>query len=170
MIPISFKRYGESTQINRFVCKIFRVIFRVRDVKIHLLQTLNELFCGELGFIQIIHETNPEKGITRPINDIEPDNMNYCTSANYEHPKLVGGTTQVCEYLLRQFKQRVKFFQVLEIQNGDLCEADQTRVLNADVEEEEEGAVGGILESSQSVVSNNTNHQVNNFFFIYLSM
>lgn len=54
-------------------------------------------------------------------------------------------------------------FQAVKIQNGDLCEADQTRVLDDDDDdvEEEEGAVGGILEPPQSIESNVSMNQVN---------
>lgn len=44
--------------------------------------------------------------------------------------------------------------QAVKIQNGDLCEADQTRVLDEDIEEE--GAVGGILDPLQHIEGNNT--------------
>lgn len=67
----------------------------MKNVKVHLLHTLNELFCGELGFIQIIHETNCEKPTPRLLNDMEPENANYSAASNYDHPKFGGGITQV---------------------------------------------------------------------------
>lgn len=51
----------------------------------------------------------------------------------------------------------------MKIQNGDLCEADQTRVLDDD-DVEEEGAVGGILESPQSVECINKQVRYARFF------
>lgn len=54
--------------------------------------------------------------------------------------------------------------KAVEIQNGDLCEADQTRVLGVEVEEEE-GAVGGILEC-QSDELNSSGFQVKLLVYI----
>lgn len=61
----------------------------MKSVKFHLLQTLNELFCGELGIIQIIHETNAENIISRSMNDAEPETGVF-TTASYEHSKQLG--------------------------------------------------------------------------------
>lgn len=67
----------------------------MKNVKVHLLQTLNELFCGELGIIQIIHETNSEKPNSRLMNDMELENVNYYTTTNYDNLKVGADLTQV---------------------------------------------------------------------------
>ncbi|XP_018572470.1 pericentriolar material 1 protein isoform X2 [Anoplophora glabripennis] len=103
----------------------------VRDVKVHLIQTLNELLCGELSFIQLIQETNPEQCLMNCSNDIELNAKNCASVPIYESQSNNTGTSQVVD----------------NIQNGDLAEADQSRILSDDIEEE--GAVGGILENTQ---------------------
>jgi hypothetical protein len=89
---------------------------KVRDVKMHLIQTTNELLRGELSFIQLIQDTCPENCDG---NDITA----------FDSPPSAATNGQG---------------DAVQIQNGDLAEADQGRVEDDDVEEE--GAVGGFWE------------------------
>lgn len=41
-------------------------IRRLHDVKMHLIQSLNDLFRGEISFIQLIQETTPDCGVIGP--------------------------------------------------------------------------------------------------------
>lgn len=79
----------------------------MKSVKLHLLQTLNELFCGELGIIQIIHETNSENGFPRSMNDIEPETGGY-TTVSYEQSKQLGATMAQVREFMKMFSKFVK--------------------------------------------------------------
>ncbi|XP_066253969.1 pericentriolar material 1 protein-like isoform X2 [Euwallacea similis] len=102
---------------------------RVRDIKTHLIQTIGDLLQGELSFIHLIQETIPESCTTHDRKDLvsfATNNTLYDLSANYQGPIQNGN-----------------------IQNDDdLTEADQNR-LGQNEMEEDEGAVGGIIESPE---------------------
>ncbi|RZC42460.1 SCP-1 and/or EzrA domain containing protein [Asbolus verrucosus] len=100
---------------------------KVRDVKMHVIQTVNDLLRGELSFIQLIQETCPE--------NCESNEVMFDSSPN---PVINGQADN----------------NGTQIQNGDLAEADQGRVEDDDVEEE--GAVGGFwdLQLESPVVVN----------------
>ncbi|VEN36661.1 unnamed protein product [Callosobruchus maculatus] len=101
---------------------------KVFHMKVSFLQTVNELLTGELSFIQFIENYKLQNSISQ-ISSEEDDNAYALPTSDHQKNS---ASSQVKE----------------NIQNGDLCEADQTRVLNEeiDMEEEEEGAVGGIIE------------------------
>ncbi|XP_063927568.1 pericentriolar material 1 protein isoform X3 [Zophobas morio] len=79
---------------------------KVRDVKMHLIQTINDLLKGELSFIQLIQDTCPE-------------NCENSEIGAFDSPPSAATNGQV-----------------ESVQNGDLAEADQGRVEDDDVEEE----------------------------------
>nr|CAH7738167.1 unnamed protein product [Callosobruchus chinensis] len=101
---------------------------KVCHVKVNILQTVNELLLGETSFIQFIHQNKPQNSGSQ-INSEDHDNAYALPTSDHQKPPACPQITE-------------------NIQNGDLCEADQTRALNEeiDMEEEEEGAVGGIIE------------------------
>ncbi|CAH1988097.1 unnamed protein product [Acanthoscelides obtectus] len=78
--------------------------------------------------IQFIHDNAPQNSSSQ-MNDDENYNAYVLPSNDHQNNS---ASSQMTE----------------NMQNGDLCEADQTRALNEeiDMEEEEEGAVGGIIE------------------------
>lgn len=104
---------------------------KIQDIKVHLIQTLGDLLQGELSFIHLIQETIPESGAGLP--ERKNSNISYGTaSAIYDinQSSLQNGDGGMGD----------------NIQNGDLAEADQSRI-NEELDlEEEEGAVGGLLE------------------------
>ncbi|GJQ75219.1 hypothetical protein Trydic_g9819 [Trypoxylus dichotomus] len=81
---------------------------RVQDVRLSILQTIEDLLRGEISLIRLMRENMP--------------NTNDLNSLLTSETKDSNNTPQ--------------------IQNGDLAEADQSRL---EIEDEEEGAVGGVL-------------------------
>ncbi|KAL1506727.1 hypothetical protein ABEB36_006034 [Hypothenemus hampei] len=101
---------------------------KVYDVKRHLIQTMGDLLHGELSFIHLIQETLPENYVVQERKDSVHSNMAFnVTNTLFNIPN---------QSLLLQNDN---------IQNDDLAEADQSRL--GESETEDEGAVGGILES-----------------------
>lgn len=64
----------------------------------HLIQTLNELLCGELSFIQLIQETNPEQCLINCSSDIESTVKN-CPSGSVYETQNNSSTSQVNDIL-----------------------------------------------------------------------
>lgn len=81
----------------------------------HVIQTINDLLRGELSFIQLIHDTCPE-------NSENPENAHLISDSKPSVTGVIGG---------------------VQIQNGDLAEADQQNRVEEEEDVEEEGAVGG---------------------------
>lgn len=124
----SFKELVKDSVFQKHFSNILEEVLeqyygkKLLDVKMHMIQTLNELFRGEISFIQLLQETTP-------------DNCNVSNNESFDSN-------------YEQSIHKSNSVQAENIQNGDLAEADQSRG-EEENELEEEGAVGGFLEVIQ---------------------
>nr|XP_022914497.1 uncharacterized protein LOC111424984 isoform X1 [Onthophagus taurus] len=99
---------------------------KVQEVRLDILQTIEELLRGEISLIRLMRDSISEAN-ELSIND-QPLSQTYPFNLQSELSSTTTDTLQQQQPI---------------IQNGDLAEADQSRM---DIEEEEEeGAIGGIL-------------------------
>ncbi|XP_044747844.1 pericentriolar material 1 protein isoform X2 [Coccinella septempunctata] len=97
------------------------------SVKMSLLQSVRELLDRELSFMNLI-QSSGESQLNDLVAPVVPQNLNL-HEVRSQHPVKV---------------ETIEAGAAVQIQNGDLAEADQSHV--EDDEIEEEGAVGGVLE------------------------
>ncbi|XP_060531210.1 pericentriolar material 1 protein isoform X2 [Cylas formicarius] len=110
---------------------------RVHDVRGHLIQTLRDLLQGELSFIHLIQEANFDGNLQPERKDSSHSSMSFnADSVLFSSP----GPSQNVES---------------NIQNGDLAEADQSRVEESDTEEV------GLFEPNEIVVEANVEEVLN---------
>ncbi|XP_030761339.1 pericentriolar material 1 protein isoform X2 [Sitophilus oryzae] len=103
---------------------------KVHDIKIHLIQTIGDFLQGELSFIHLIQETIPETRVSQDRKDSIHSNAAYSVAST-----------------LFDIPNQDALQNGDNIQNGDLAEADQTRMEENELDEE--GAVGGFVESEE---------------------
>ncbi|XP_048520810.1 pericentriolar material 1 protein isoform X2 [Dendroctonus ponderosae] len=105
---------------------------KVHEMKVHLIQTIGDLLQGELSFIHLIQETIPESCLGPERKDSAQSAPSYSAASTLFDLSNQGS------------------LQNDNIQNGDLAEADQSRLGESELEDE--GAVGGIIESPEEVL------------------
>lgn len=118
-------------------------------MKVHLIQTIGDLLQGELSFIHLIQETIPESCLQPERKDSTQSAPSYSAAStlfDFSNPGKLQAIYRVSS------EQRVfsGSLQHDNIQNGDLAEADQSRLGESELEDE--GAVGGIIEPPEEVL------------------
>ncbi|XP_045478735.1 pericentriolar material 1 protein isoform X2 [Harmonia axyridis] len=108
-------------------------------VKISLVQSVRELLDRELSFMNLIQNSGESQ-----LNDLAASGASQNPNLRSQHPPVKTEPTESGA--------------AIQIQNGDLAEADQSHVEDEDIEEE--GAVGGVLEPPLEQARTSTDNNI----------
>ncbi|KAK9731503.1 hypothetical protein QE152_g13601 [Popillia japonica] len=124
---------------------------RVQDVQMNILQTIEDLLRSEISLIRLMRESVPDT------NDLNPlmTNETVILQSNHNIPFDIRSSPSSSQQQLNATSNITEdnSSNTPQIENGDLAEADQSRLELED--DDEEGAVGGMLNITDECSSNN---------------
>lgn len=125
--------------------------FSVQDVQMNILQTIEDLLRSEISLIRLMRESVPDT------NDLNPlmTNETVILQSNHNIPFDIRSSPSSSQQQLNATSNITEdnSSNTPQIENGDLAEADQSRLELED--DDEEGAVGGMLNITDECSSNN---------------